>query len=223
MIRRRALDDVGGYDTRRFVEDYDMWLRLATRGYEFRYVDEALVRYRLSPLGASRNPATQGLRDESMAALASRPHGRVTGDRRRDLARDAGRLARQALAIDAALGQPLFARRVPLRPECEAASPSFRCRVAGRAVVVAVSLPGTSSLRDERLPPLTEITAPLPSPWIGVSEEVLRSRRSIPEVWQEVVAAYPDHLALEIDGETRTYAELDRDAAPRRARAARLG
>src|SRR5262245_8998898 len=44
-----------------------MWLRLAAHGYEFHYLDEPLVRYRLSPLGASRKPATQALTRESMA------------------------------------------------------------------------------------------------------------------------------------------------------------
>ena len=130
-----------------------MWLRLATRGNEFRYVDEALVRYRLSPLGASRHPAYQALTRESMARSLL-DHTGVSPETDAVISRETWALARQALAIDALPRPAAVARCVPLRPECEAATPGFRCRVARRAVVVAVSLPGTSPFRDERLPTL---------------------------------------------------------------------
>src|SRR5262245_48095017 len=107
MIRRDALAAVGGYDERRFVEDYDMWLKLAARGYEFDYVDEALVRYRLSPLGASRNPATQALTRESMARSLLE-HVGVSSETDAVISRETWALARQALAIDASLGRPLL-------------------------------------------------------------------------------------------------------------------
>jgi cellulose synthase/poly-beta-1,6-N-acetylglucosamine synthase-like glycosyltransferase len=107
MIRRDAIAAVGGYDERRFVEDYDMWLRLAARGYEFHYVDEALVRYRLSPLGASRNPATQALTRESMARSLL-AHVGVSPETDAVISRESWALARQTLAIDASLGRPLL-------------------------------------------------------------------------------------------------------------------
>jgi cellulose synthase/poly-beta-1,6-N-acetylglucosamine synthase-like glycosyltransferase len=107
MIRRHALEAVGGYDERRFVEDYDMWLRLAARGYEFRYLDEPLVRYRLSPLGASRNPATQALTRESMARSLLE-HVGVSPETDAVISRETWALARQVLAIDASLGRPLL-------------------------------------------------------------------------------------------------------------------
>ncbi len=107
MIRRDSLDDVNGYDTSRFVEDYDMWLRLAARGNEFRYVDEPLVRYRLSPLGASRHPDHQALTRESMARSLL-DHTGVSPDTDAVISRETWALARQVLAIDASLGRPLL-------------------------------------------------------------------------------------------------------------------
>jgi glycosyltransferase involved in cell wall biosynthesis len=128
MIRRDALDAVGGYDERRFVEDYDMWLRLAVRGYEFHYLDESLVRYRLSPLGASRNPATQALTRESMARSLL-AHVGVSPDTDAVISRESWALARQALAIDASLGRPL------LRDVCRFdPTPKRRVQLAGASV-----------------------------------------------------------------------------------------
>ncbi len=130
MIRRSALDAVGGYDERRFVEDYDMWLKLAAQGYEFHYVDEALVRYRLSPLGASRNPATQALTRESMGRSLLEHTGR-SPETDPVISRETWALARQTLAIDPALARPL------LRDVCRFdSSPKRRLQLAG------ASLPG---------------------------------------------------------------------------------
>jgi len=128
MIRRRALDEVGGYDTRRFVEDYDMWLRLSTRGHEFRYLDEPLVRYRLSPLGASRNPATQALTRESMARSLL-DHTGVSPATDAVISRETWALARQVLAIDASLGRPLLRDVYRFDPNAKR-----RLQVAGAAV-----------------------------------------------------------------------------------------
>ena len=46
LIRRDAIESVGGYDERLLFEDYDMWLRLARR-YEFVFIDAKLARYRV--------------------------------------------------------------------------------------------------------------------------------------------------------------------------------
>lgn len=57
MIRRRCLDETGGFDEDPrliSVEDYDLWLRMAER-YEAVCVEQPLVRYRLHPAGISRN------------------------------------------------------------------------------------------------------------------------------------------------------------------------
>jgi glycosyltransferase involved in cell wall biosynthesis len=49
LVRRSALADIGGFDPRnRFgTEDYQLWLRLAAKGYRFRFLDEVLASRRL--------------------------------------------------------------------------------------------------------------------------------------------------------------------------------
>ncbi|MGH2348955.1 MAG: glycosyltransferase, partial [bacterium] len=57
IIRRRCLEDVGGFDgTDGLVlgQDYDLWLRIAER-YEVAYVDRPLARYRVHPRGVSKH------------------------------------------------------------------------------------------------------------------------------------------------------------------------
>ncbi len=107
MIRRAALDAVGGYDEQRFVEDYDMWLRLAAHHYEFRYIDEALVRYRLSPLGTSRNPAMRSRVNESIVHSLL-DHTGVSPQTDAVISRVTWRLARRTAAIDASRGRALL-------------------------------------------------------------------------------------------------------------------
>ena len=48
LIRRSALEDVGGYDERLLYEDWDMWLRLS-RGYRFTFDREMAASYRVLP------------------------------------------------------------------------------------------------------------------------------------------------------------------------------
>lgn len=48
MIRRCAIDMVGGYDEQLTYEDYDMWLRLA-RFFEFSFCPGKVARYRIVP------------------------------------------------------------------------------------------------------------------------------------------------------------------------------
>ena len=54
MMRRRALDAVGGYRANGWPEDYDLWMRLAFAGYRFEKLDEVLVEWRDGPTRASR-------------------------------------------------------------------------------------------------------------------------------------------------------------------------
>lgn len=58
MVRRSAIDTVGGYDESLSYEDEDMWLRLSSR-YHFTYLPGALVRYRWLSSAMSNNPAIQ--------------------------------------------------------------------------------------------------------------------------------------------------------------------
>lgn len=56
MVRRECFDTCGTFDRnlRSFVEDWDMWLRIAAR-YPFKVVQEPLVYYRQHSTSASRN------------------------------------------------------------------------------------------------------------------------------------------------------------------------
>jgi len=57
MVRKRVVDDVGGFDARLPPsEDWDFCYRVARR-YRIGYVQEDLVRYRIHPAGAHLNTA----------------------------------------------------------------------------------------------------------------------------------------------------------------------
>ena len=47
MLRRAALDEVGGFRAGDFAEDYDLWLRLIAAGWGIAKVPEVLFRYRV--------------------------------------------------------------------------------------------------------------------------------------------------------------------------------
>jgi glycosyltransferase involved in cell wall biosynthesis len=47
MLRRSALDAVGGFRAGEFAEDYDLWLRLVDAGWGIAKVPEVLFRYRV--------------------------------------------------------------------------------------------------------------------------------------------------------------------------------
>lgn len=55
VIRRSALDAVGGYRDTGGPEDYDLWLRLLLRGHRAAKVPEVLLRWRDSPQRVSRD------------------------------------------------------------------------------------------------------------------------------------------------------------------------
>lgn len=54
MMRREAVDAVGGYRTNGWPEDYDLWMRLSASGFRFEKLEEVLVEWRESPGRASR-------------------------------------------------------------------------------------------------------------------------------------------------------------------------
>jgi glycosyltransferase involved in cell wall biosynthesis len=65
LIRKKVLDDVGVInEVPELVgaEDYELWLRIAFR-YEARYIDEALIRYRVHPGNLSGNMKMVAKRD----------------------------------------------------------------------------------------------------------------------------------------------------------------
>lgn len=56
LIRRDAFLAVGGFDTQfRGYEDDDLFIRLLVSGWDFKYLPEALVNYRIHPDNSSRN------------------------------------------------------------------------------------------------------------------------------------------------------------------------
>jgi hypothetical protein len=56
MLRRRALDAVGGFDTRlSFTADWEMWLRLARRGCRFAGIAAPVAMYRMHRRSMTRN------------------------------------------------------------------------------------------------------------------------------------------------------------------------
>lgn len=56
IIRRNLLGDSPFDPSERFVRDYDLWLRLATRGVRWAGIDEAVAAYRVRRGSLSKNP-----------------------------------------------------------------------------------------------------------------------------------------------------------------------
>jgi len=78
MVRREALDSVGGYDESLFFEDFDMWLRLSHR-YRFRHLRGCLVRYRVLSSSMSHSLRSRPAMLESTARILQAWQGR-SGD-----------------------------------------------------------------------------------------------------------------------------------------------
>lgn len=55
LIRKKALEAVGGYDEQCPIEDWDMWLKLA-KSYQFLYLPEVVAFYRCHGDNTFRNP-----------------------------------------------------------------------------------------------------------------------------------------------------------------------
>ncbi len=47
LIRRKVLEDLGGYRNFPSAQDYDLWLRMLTAGYKIGVLDEYLIYYRI--------------------------------------------------------------------------------------------------------------------------------------------------------------------------------
>jgi glycosyltransferase involved in cell wall biosynthesis len=50
IIRKSVIEEVGFYDNMKIMgyEDWDLWLRIAFRGYKFSYIDDVLFEYRVT-------------------------------------------------------------------------------------------------------------------------------------------------------------------------------
>ncbi len=57
VVRKTVIAEVGYYDNMKIMgyEDWDLWLRIAFKGYLFHYVDEALFNYRVRSQSMMRN------------------------------------------------------------------------------------------------------------------------------------------------------------------------
>jgi glycosyltransferase involved in cell wall biosynthesis len=56
LVKRNALVDAGGFDVTpglQHIEDYDLWIRLAAKGYRFIFLDEVTAGYRKHPSAAT--------------------------------------------------------------------------------------------------------------------------------------------------------------------------
>ena len=50
LVRRQAFEDVGGFDESKSLigwEDWDLWIRIANKGWDFHYIDQVLFDYRV--------------------------------------------------------------------------------------------------------------------------------------------------------------------------------
>ena len=85
LIRRQALVDVGMYDERLAYEDYDMWLRLASK-HEFVYCPAVVARYRIVATSMVRtvfmNPSPQYLYTVYLICMKWLPGPRLNASQR---------------------------------------------------------------------------------------------------------------------------------------------
>jgi glycosyltransferase involved in cell wall biosynthesis len=72
LVRRSAIDEVGGWDMGSGYEDWDFWLKLAGRGHRGVRVDQVTLRYRQHPGGRMYEAAFAGRHDELVAGLRAR-------------------------------------------------------------------------------------------------------------------------------------------------------
>ncbi|MBX3215874.1 MAG: glycosyltransferase [Labilithrix sp.] len=81
MIRRAALDAVGGFRDGEFAEDYDLWLRLVAAGWGIAKVPRVLLRWRIHERNTTWNDprlsfdALRRLRARHLARRIDRPFG----------------------------------------------------------------------------------------------------------------------------------------------------
>jgi hypothetical protein len=121
MLRRSAVEEVGGYDETLSQEDFDMWLRLADR-FEFRFCAGRLTRKRHLPTSLGHAPEHRRGNLESTARALQKWYGRnadndaVIDVRLDAIARVAWRAGRRRIVDDRDDGLRLFELSDQLRP-----------------------------------------------------------------------------------------------------------
>lgn len=157
MIRRSALDAIGGYRGE-VAEDYDLWLRLVGGGWGIAKVPQVLFRWRIHgqsatwtdprfSLGALRRLRARHL----VQRLGPRPFGIWgAGDAGTRLSRELGALgARSSFFID--IDPRKIGRTRHGAPIVEVDAGLARARASGALVVVAVAAMGARDLVRGRL------------------------------------------------------------------------
>ncbi|MEM8906023.1 MAG: glycosyltransferase [Actinomycetota bacterium] len=106
MLRRSAVEAVGGWDPELIVDDWDLFLRLADR-YELHHVPGIVANYRQLDTGISRDDARAAQRSASVVRLQMKWKDRDPATQRL-VADRAWRSAMNALALDPELGHRLL-------------------------------------------------------------------------------------------------------------------
>jgi len=162
LMRRDALERVGGYRDEAWAEDYDLWLRFDAAGFAMAKVPEVRVRWRMRDESLTRTDphyAPERLleaRARYLARRLARGTGRDTGERRPFAVWGAGKTGRHLVrALEREGARPAFfvdvdAKKVGrlARGLCILAPEPGLARVAreGATLVVAV---GEAGARDE--------------------------------------------------------------------------
>jgi len=71
IVRKRVYDQIGWYDEKLNVEDWDFWLRMLKTGKRFGYIDEPLGTYRKNANSASSTVANKNLERRCLRILKS--------------------------------------------------------------------------------------------------------------------------------------------------------
>jgi hypothetical protein len=71
MVRKKAIEAVGGYDESLFFEDFDMWLRLSFR-FRFVFLPAMLVRHRVHQESMSRSRRNEKAMCSSRTSILSK-------------------------------------------------------------------------------------------------------------------------------------------------------
>jgi glycosyltransferase involved in cell wall biosynthesis len=157
MLRREALDAVGGFHDGPFAEDYDLWLRLVAAGWGIAKIPRVLFRWRIHAKSVTFTDARlsieshRRLRARHLARRIDRPFGVWgAGPTGRRLARELEAHDRRAqffIDIDPRkIGR--IARGVPILDPDEGIARALREHAL---LVVAVAAPGARDLVRDRL------------------------------------------------------------------------
>jgi glycosyltransferase involved in cell wall biosynthesis len=152
MIRRDALDAVGGFRDGPFAEDYDLWLRMVALGWRLAKVPEPLFRWRIHTQNTTfrdarmSKDALRRLRAEHLARHLDRPFAIWgAGPAGRRLARELERRgARAAFFID--IDPRKIGRTARGAPILDVADGVARARKDALLVIVAVAALGARDL-----------------------------------------------------------------------------